>query len=259
MDRVKGLREQEPRPLCSIGGLFVGSMAVAVALDDRLAGERGLRVRLLLADDHHLVREALSYYLRQTADGVEVEEASTLEEALCRAGSDGPFDAVILDLRMPGMNGLAGLEQMRDRLPGIPVVILSGVIGRAEAMDALRRGAAGVITKELRGPALINALRLVLAGEAFVPSTLVDEPPDPEATIEGESAQRAALGNLTRRELEAVRLLADGLSNREIAAAMALAEVTVKLHLHNAFQKMGARSRADAVRIALRKGIAGGS
>jgi DNA-binding NarL/FixJ family response regulator len=145
---------------------------------------------------------------------------------------------------------------MRERLPGVPVVILSGVIGRSEAMEALRRGAAGVISKDLRGPALINALRLVLAGETFVPSTFVDEPAEGEGAPEDASALRAALGNLTRRELEAVRLLADGLSNRDIAAAMALAEVTVKLHLHNAFQKMGARSRADAVRIALRKGVA---
>jgi DNA-binding NarL/FixJ family response regulator len=211
---------------------------------------------LLLADDHHLVREALSFYLRQTSEGVQVEEAATLDEALCRVDKAGPFDAVILDLRMPGMNGLIGLDRMRQRLPGVPVVILSGVIGRVEAMDALKRGAAGVISKELRGPALINALRLVLVGETFVPSSLVDEPVGPEPVPEGESAQRAALGNLTRRELEAVRLLADGLSNRDIAAAMTLAEVTVKLHLHNAFQKMGARSRADAVRIALRKGIA---
>jgi DNA-binding NarL/FixJ family response regulator len=208
-----------------------------------------------LADDHHLVREALAYYLRQTSPGVEVDEAATLEEALGSAETGGPFDVVILDLRMPGMNGLLGLDRMRQRLPDVPVVILSGNIGRADAMDALKRGAAGVISKELRGPALINALRLVLAGETFVPSTLVDEPTPAEALPQSESAQRAALGNLTRRELEAVRLLADGLSNREIAGVMGLAEVTVKLHLHNAFHKMGARSRADAVRIALQKGV----
>jgi two-component system, NarL family, nitrate/nitrite response regulator NarL len=257
MPRNAGDGEQDAGPLCSIGCLLHGERGPGRATVDTDAGERGLRVRLLLADDHHLVREALSYYLRRTTDGLEVEEAATLDEALCRADNGRPFDAVILDLRMPGMNGLLGLDQMLQRLPGVPVVILSGVIGRAEAMDALKRGAAGVISKELRGPALINALRLVLAGETFVPSTLVDEPPAAEAALEGESAQRAALGNLTRRELEAVRLLADGLSNRDIAAAMTLAEVTVKLHLHNAFQKMGARSRADAVRIALRKGIAG--
>jgi two-component system, NarL family, nitrate/nitrite response regulator NarL len=214
-------------------------------------------VKLLLADDHHLVREALSYYLRQTGDDVQVEEASTLEEALHKAAAHDDYDAIILDLRMPGMNGLAGLDRMRASMPGVPVVILSGNIGRTDAMDALRRGAAGVISKELRGPALINALRLVLAGETFVPSTLVDDPPaDP--VPQGDVAQRAALGNLTRRELEAVRLLAEGRSNREIAGAMGLAEVTVKLHLHNAFQKMGARSRADAVRIALQRGVAAG-
>jgi DNA-binding NarL/FixJ family response regulator len=219
-------------------------------------GAGGLRVRLLLADDHHLVREALAYYLRQTADNVEIEEAATLDEALRLVDAGGAFDAIILDLRMPGMTGFLGLDEMRGRASGVPVVILSGVIGRAEAVEALKRGAAGVISKELRGPALINALRLVLAGETFVPSSLVDEPPAAEVMAEGEGAQRIALGNLTRREFEAVRLLANGLSNRDIAAAMGLAEVTVKLHLHNAFQKMGARSRADAVRIALQKGIA---
>ena len=216
-------------------------------------------MKLLLADDHHLVREALSYYLRQTAEEVIVEEAATLDEALRKAAASAPFDAVILDLRMPGMNGLGGLDAMRERLPGVPVVILSGNITRQEIIDARRRGAAGVIPKELRGPALISALRLVLAGETYFPAALIDTPAG-AAELDrrvAEKAERAALGNLTRRELEVVKLLSGGLSNREIAGQLDLAEVTVKLHLHNAFQKMGARSRADAVRIALQKGIAG--
>jgi two-component system, NarL family, nitrate/nitrite response regulator NarL len=209
--------------------------------------EEGLR--LLLADDHHLVREALSYYLRQTAAEVAVEEAASLPEALQKVRqSETPFDAVILDLHMPGMNGLNGLEVMRAEVPGIPVIILSGNISPRETADAVRRGASGVIPKELRGPALINALRLVLAGETYLPATLIDAPSVDET-------ERETLGNLTRRELEVVKLLACGHSNREIAGRLSLAEVTVKLHLHNAFQKMGARSRADAVRIALQKGI----
>ena len=218
--------------------------------------EEGLR--LLLADDHHLVREALSYYLRQTAAEVAVEEAASLPEALQKVRqSETPFDAVILDLHMPGMNGLNGLEVMRAEVPGIPVIILSGNISPRDTADAVRRGAAGVIPKELRGPALINALRLVLAGETYLPATLIDAPAVDETDTPSavEKAEREALGNLTRRELEVVKLLAGGHSNREIAGRLSLAEVTVKLHLHNAFQKMGARSRADAVRIALQKGI----
>jgi DNA-binding NarL/FixJ family response regulator len=112
----------------------------------------------------------------------------------------------------------------------------------------------------LRGPALISALRLVLAGETYFPATLIEAPSgaDEADRRTAEKAERAALGNLTRRELEVVKLLSSGLSNREIAGRLELAEVTVKLHLHNAFQKMGARSRADAVRIALQKGIVTG-
>jgi DNA-binding NarL/FixJ family response regulator len=217
-------------------------------------------LRLLLADDHHLVREALSYYLRQTADEVAVEEAATLDEAVQKVKASPGFDAVILDLRMPGMNGLAGLDAMRACLPDVPIVILSGNITRQEILEAKHRGAAGVIPKELRGPALISALRLVLAGETYFPASLIDAPAGGEELDRRavEKAERAALGNLTRRELEVVKLLSGGLSNREIAGRLDLAEVTVKLHLHNAFQKMGARSRADAVRIALQKGIAAG-
>src|SRR4051794_24870189 len=99
-------------------------------------------MRLLLADDHHLVREALSFYLRQTADDVTVVEASNLGGALERAEAEPNLDAVILDLRMPGMNGLAGLAAMRAKASGVPVVILSGNISRQEAMEALKRGAA---------------------------------------------------------------------------------------------------------------------
>jgi two-component system nitrate/nitrite response regulator NarL len=210
-------------------------------------------LRLLLADDHHLVREALSFYLRHTAENVEIDEAASLDEALT-VGARGQFDAIILDLKMPGMNGLAGVEAMRERHPDVPVVILTGNISRSEALEARRRGIS-VISKELRGPALIKALRLVIAGETFVSSNLVEEGAAEEAAAAGEGDRRAALGNLTRRELEAVRHLAEGRSNREIATAMGLAEVTVKLHLHNAFHKMGARSRADAVRIALQRGL----
>ncbi len=210
-------------------------------------------MRLLLADDHHLVREALCFYLRQTADNVDIEEAASLDEALA-LGETGRFDAIVLDLRMPGMNGLAGVEAMRERHPDIPVVILSGNIGRSDALEARRRGIS-VISKELRGPALIKALRLVLAGETFVSSNLVEDGAAESPAPMGELERRVALGNLTRRELEAIRHLSEGRSNREIAGAMGLAEVTVKLHLHNAFHKMGARSRADAVRIALQRGL----
>jgi two-component system, NarL family, nitrate/nitrite response regulator NarL len=212
-------------------------------------------MKLLLADDHHLVREALSHYLRQAAGDVTVIEASTFDEALNKANANDALDAVILDLRMPGMNGLGGLDAMRAKLPNTPVVIMSGNISRDEASAAMERGAAGIIPKDLRGAALINALRLVLAGETYVPASLFGRGGEGDGGRSTEEASRQALGNLTRRELEVVKLLSGGLSNKEIANRLNLAENTIKMHLQNAFRKMGARSRADAVRIALSKNI----
>lgn len=212
-------------------------------------------MKLLLADDHHLVREALSHYLRQAAGDVTVIEAATFDEALQKASVNEVLDAVILDLRMPGMNGLGGLDAMRAKLPRTPVIIMSGNISRDEASAAMERGAAGIIPKDLRGAALINALRLVLAGETYVPASLFGRGSDSDGARSVEEASRQALGNLTRRELEVVKLLTGGLSNKEIANRLNLAENTIKMHLQNAFRKMGARSRADAVRIALSKNI----
>jgi two-component system nitrate/nitrite response regulator NarL len=212
-------------------------------------------MRLLLADDHHLVREALCYYLCQNSE-VDVIEASCLDEALDKA-ADGEFTAILLDLRMPGMNGLEGLERARTRFPGTPIIILSGSITREEAGEATRRGAAGVISKDLNGRALLTALQLILAGEIYISSSLLGgQAATREVSRATERQARQTLGNLTRRELEVVKLLAQGIGSSDMARELEVAEVTVRLHLHHALRKMGARNRADAVRIAVTNGIA---
>jgi len=214
-------------------------------------------MRLLLADDHTIVREAIGAFLTRVAGDIAIVEASTLEQAVERAGEKGPFDLVVLDYNMPGMNGLAGLDIMRSAVGSIPIAIFSGQITAEEASHALKRGANGIILKDVRGTALINALRLIAAGETYVPRSLVDALQG-DTIKHPESADgkmRTLLGNLTRRELQCVQLLLRGITNREIGAALELSEITVKLHLHSAFKKMGARNRSDAVRIAMLKGI----
>lgn len=212
-------------------------------------------MRLLLADDHRLVREALSFYLRQAEQDLDIVQASDLDEARCKLAIDQDFDVVILDLRMPGMNGLAGLEAVRRQAPSVPVIILSGNIGQQETLDAVSKGAAGVISKDLGGSALVNALRLVLSGEIYIPSLVVSGIAAAGQREDVAVGQRRALGNLSARELDVLRMLTRGCSNRRIADELGVAETTVKMHLRNAFEKLGARNRVEAVRVALNAGV----
>jgi DNA-binding NarL/FixJ family response regulator len=207
-------------------------------------------MRILLADDHHLVREAIASYLTRAAPDISCIEASDFQQVRERLDDARGFDLVILDYRMPGMNGLAGLDEVKKRLPETPVAVLSGAMDAEEAERALERGAAGVIMKNLRGTALLTALRLMEAGETYVPRAVVNALP-------GRAGGRASFDNLTPRELDCIGQLVRGSPNREIAERLAISEITVKLHLNSAFKKMGARNRSDAVRIAMLQGMSG--
>jgi DNA-binding NarL/FixJ family response regulator len=207
-------------------------------------------MRILLADDHHLVREAIASYLTRAAADIVCIEASDFQQVRERLADGATFDLVILDYRMPGMNGLAGLDEVKQSLPQTPVAILSGAMDADEAERALERDAAGVIMKNLRGTALLTALRLMAAGEIYVPRSVINALP-------GRHAARPSFDNLTPRELDCIERLVHGSPNREIAERLAISEITVKLHLNSAFKKMGARNRSDAVRIAMLQGMSG--
>lgn len=205
-------------------------------------------MRVVLADDHELVRSGLRFYLERLAPEVAIVEASTLEEALT-AAKGAPTDLIILDLTMPGMNGTAGLEQMRARHPGVPLVVLSGRTGREDIMGALNRGANGYLPKTLNGKAMLAALRLVLSGETFVPSILMEE--RSRSGSSGRPGAAPGMDALTERERDVLDFLCQGKSNKEIARDLAIREVTVKVHVGNIMRKLGASNRTQAVRLAL--------
>ncbi len=209
-------------------------------------------MRLILADDHNLFREALCYYLRQCAEDIEILEADDLDGALGAARRGKP-DLILLDFVMPGMDGVQGIRRAKREFPKIPVVILSGNISQSDIEAVLQSGAASVISKELSGDTLRAALGRILAGERIVAAPSWEHPPRPVKSADEEAAVPFGL---TPRELAAVRLLLRGMTDKAIAHELGIAAVTVRLHLYHAFEKMGARNRLDAVRIALLAGIA---
>ena len=214
-------------------------------------------MQILLADDHRLVRDGLKVFLERLASEVDVVEAATFDEALSEATGASKLDLIILDLAMPGMNGLAGLEVMRARFPGVPVVILSGTLQRSEVINALERGADGYIPKTLSGKAMINALRLVISGEKYVPSIIFSDGDAAQASGRGNNvvfSGDSPLQRLTPRERDVLGLLTKGHPNKEIARALGLKEVTVKVHLKGVFRKLGAANRTQAVKIAMQLG-----
>jgi two-component system, NarL family, nitrate/nitrite response regulator NarL len=221
-------------------------------------------MHILLADDHDLVRDGIKFLLSTLGEGVTFSEARSFPEAFEHASAIDGLGLIILDLYMPGMNGLAGLAAMRKRRPDVPIVILSASVRKADALSAIDQGAAGYIPKTLGGTAMVRALQLVLAGETFLPSFILRDddgssagggPLYPDAGgCQSPYPADNPLKTLTKREREVLALLVRAHSNKEIAKRLDLQEITVKVHLKNVFRKLGALNRTEAVRIAMQLG-----
>ncbi|MBE9638999.1 response regulator [Salipiger mangrovisoli] len=194
-------------------------------------------MRILVADDHDLVRETIAAFLR--SEGIDdVETAATLDEAIALVERGISFDLILLDYNMPGMSGLTGLDRMREVSGGVPVALLSGTATADIAQAAIRSGAAGFIPKTLPSKTIVSAAQVMAAGEIFAPYSFMTQVPD------GKAAE------LTPREREVLRGLCAGKSNKEIARDLDLQEVTIKLHVKTLSRKLEARNRTHAAMIA---------
>jgi len=216
-------------------------------------------LRILLADDHDLVREAISLLFQQYFEDCEVAEAGALDPALDLIAENNSFDLVLLDLRMPGMNGLEGLKRALEKVaPSTFVVLLSGAYRSEDVRNAIEAGAHGFIPKTLRGQALANAVQLVLAGEKYLPSSILNDLSDGmvgggdgEGRLAGGFGNEGDFARLTPREREVLALLSEGRPNKDIARHLDLREITVKYHLKNIYRKLNVSNRAQAVKMAL--------
>lgn len=204
-------------------------------------------MKVLLADDHDLVRDGLMALITRDDPSIEVEGAQDLEEALGKLDR-ADYDVVLLDLRMPGMQGLDGVRRVADAHPSLPIILMSGAISQPDVDAAYRLGIRGFFPKTLAGKALVNALRLVVAGERYIPEMLVHR-----AREASEAA--SCITQLSPRETQVLQCLSHGASNKEIAQSLSIQETTVKLHLRNLAEKLGARNRTEIVVRAMEQGL----
>jgi len=200
-------------------------------------------IRILTVDDHALLREGIAALVNAEPDMKLVAEATTGEEAIEKFRQHRP-DVTLMDLQMPGLNGCEAISRIQSEFPDAHIVVLTTYTGDAQVLRALRAGARGYILKGHVHRELLETIRAVHAGQKRIP-------PD----IAAELAEHAADDALSPREIDVLRLIAAGNSNKLIADQLSIGEATVKSHVTNILSKLGANDRAHAVTIGLKRGI----
>ena len=200
-------------------------------------------IRVLAVDDHPLLREGVAALIESEEDMELVGEASNGHEALELFRKHQP-DITLMDLQMPGMNGIDAIGAIRAEFPGARIIVLTTHPGDSQVSRALKAGARAYLLKGMLRKELLDTIRAVHAGQKRLSSEIAVE-----------IAEHATDSALTPREIDVLRLVAAGNANKEIGARLSLTEVTVKSHLKNILSKLGANDRTHAVTIALKRGI----
>jgi len=207
-------------------------------------------IRLVIADDHQIVREGLRLFLDAQPDMEVVAEAANGREALAAVRQHRP-DVLLLDLIMPEMDGLAVLRELANEDVGVKVLVLTSASDDRMVLPAVRAGAAGYVLKTISAAELAEAVRKVIRGEPVlhpeITRMLMREVRRGPGAVAGET--------FTQRELDVLSLLAHRLTNKEIAAELGISETTVKTHVRNILSKLGVSTRAEAARYAREQGL----
>ena len=201
------------------------------------------RIRVLVADDHPVVRTGLAAVIAQEHDLLLVGEAEDGERAVALFREHRP-DVVVMDLRMPLMDGIQAIRTITAEFPAARILAMTTYEGDADIRRALDAGARGYLLKDMLLSEVITAIRAVQRGERVIP-----------AAVAMRLAEFPERSDLTEREIEILRLVARGLSNKEVAKAIGRMDETVKIHLKNTFTKLGVADRTEAVTVALARGL----
>lgn len=200
------------------------------------------KIRILLVDDHIVVRMGLATATSGEADMEVVADADNGADAIKAYRLHRP-DVVVLDLRMPGLNGIETIRLLREEFAEVRVLVFSNYASGDEVYEALRAGASGFVVKKMALDRLLEAIRKVHEGEQYVPTEIATR-------LHGR-----LISQLSPRELEVLRRLARGLSNKEIGAELNVVEGTVKIHVTNILAKLGVSDRTQAILTAVKRGI----
>jgi len=202
--------------------------------------------KILIADDHQMVREGVKSALVELDDDLEIFEAEDLAGIFQQLDLVEDLDLILLDLKMPGMKGVETLENVKQVAPDVAVVILSAYNTRTLVQQALDYGADGYISKTSRKEVMLNAIRLILSGEIYIPSSILQPSNTADNRSEGDK-QKQHQPNLTVRQKEIFALMREGLSNKEIAREAGCTEGTVKAHVTAILRSLSVTSRAKAI------------
>lgn len=199
---------------------------------------------ILIADDHPMVRDALRSAVGYTCQAEQVFEAGCLDDAIRLLTEKGDMDLLLLDISMPGMNGLSGLVSLRSQFPATPVVVVSAHEDRKLVREVMQCGASGFIPKSTPRDGIAAALRQVMDGGVYLPEPAGEE----EEAASGETAEIARrLATLTPQQMRVLEMLGTGKLNKEIAYELSITETTVKAHVSAILQKLKVYSRTQAV------------
>jgi DNA-binding NarL/FixJ family response regulator len=230
-------------PPALLRGDFAGIFCACGALH---AGIRGKDImKIPIADDHWLVIEAVKAKLSELEPGIEFVLAMSVDELL--AGATDDLDLALIDLNMPGADGQAHIDEIRQRHPAVPVIVLSGYEDPAIMRSALERGVLGFIPKAYSPDVMLSAVRLVLAGGVYVPPMMLTAVPPGIVAGSGGQTLEHLRSVLTERQVEVLQLLSQGKPNKLIGRSLGISEGTVKIHLAAIFRALNVRNRTEAV------------
>ncbi|WP_081136226.1 response regulator transcription factor [Halomonas sp. BC2] len=214
---------------------------------------------LLVADDHPLFRDALQAVIRGGLADTRLLEADSLAAAMAHIEAHDTLDLLLLDLSLPDADGLEGLKTLRSAFPWLPVAIVSAHQERQLVLDAITQGAVGYIPKSTPGEQLLSALEQILQGQLYLPADIMRRPPAQRAPAAASVSSSTALQDverpgrlprLTDKQLDVLSCMSQGMSNKQIARELTIAETTVKTHVSAILRKLGASSRVHAIVLA---------